>query len=753
MLKKLSLIIAIFFLIIPFSFAATYNKYVANAGSGGSDSNDGESGNPWETFTKVNTWADANISTDDILNLYLNKGDSWVSDDTLFEGIDFPNCTIKISAYGSGNDPVIDISTQRFIDLSDSSDVNLTIENFKTIGRSGTYIYPIEFAYSAGDFTVQDFIMDGTGGAGSIGDPQQVIRAFDPRGAIVFQRGTINDMGPAVNPNYSVGDTLGMVVFQDDGSQTPTSLDINNITCYNIDSDCIQLTGVEFTGVGASKGDIHNNTFYNCGENAIDIKSSLNINVYENTLYRNNWAITAGDAGYLIGIWKNTDAGTWSDPDGYDIYNNYLNGNYDGTYDRPMIHVQNMAAGGTIKIRDNRIKNGLQLFISDGAPEIYNNIFWTDRALDHADGEFYVYHAFIVLGSGVDATAKIYHNAFYDHQSNGAIMTAIWTATANFEAKNNLLQTYKTDSFGIYDSGTNDFTADYNRYYNSNDTELIKHNGVEYTTANFSTYTDLAGHTNEENNTIPFSDAANEEFWLTEAGITGEDLGASFDLGWHKDTNRPPLPLTKIGRGDNEETKGVYVFQSAISAIFDQADFRGYLDNNIPGSATAKAAVNGNWEQDVDDNFRVRFAVNAGSTAEANKQLTFEYRKNGGTWADATISSQNVIISNSIWYADEQADGTKRVYQGADTFTGGVLNEDNTAGENNQMDFVGDDVWEVELSMYIISGDVNDEDTIEVRVKDLDSYSNTPTITVNEEALAAPVAIGIGSGGSGASQQ
>jgi hypothetical protein len=573
-MKKLLIYIILVIFCTPAAIClgATYNKYIqedcATPGTGDTTDCDGGGDDAYATFAALNTFA-ATLSASDVLNVYLNKGDTWNSDSALFDSVNLPNSTILVSAYGSGNDPVIDISTQQFIQLSDTSDVNLTVENYKTIGRNSSYSNPIMFAYSTGDLVIQDFEMDGTGGASGPSDPQQVIRIYDPGGSITVQRGIIHDMGPAVNPSDASGDTAGIVVYQADGSQTPVSLDINNMVIYNMDSDCIALTGVEFTGAGASKGDIYDNTFYAFGENAVDIKSTLNINYFRNHSYRNGWmATTSSDPGVHIVIHQNSDSGTWSEPDGYDIYNNYFAGNSDGTYDRRFFSLLDLT-GGSLTFRDNLIKNCIRFFINDGAPVFYNNIWHYTRAIDHADGDFHTYQSSVSFGSGVDAGALFYHNAIHDDQSGGTLMAAIFTNTPNVTIKNNAIKMYRTNSYSIYDNATNDYAADNNRHWSSNDNVQLSHNGNEYVEGtNFmagdsggTDYAEVAGHTNEVAGATLFNNPANVDFSIT-ASDAGEDLGASYDLGWDQTSNLPPTAITTVSRDATDHSRGAYAYQT-----------------------------------------------------------------------------------------------------------------------------------------------------------------------------------------------
>lgn len=171
--------------------------------------------------------------------------------------------------------------------------------------------------------------------------------------------------------------------------------------------------------------------------------------------------------------------------------------------------------------------------------------------------------------------------------------------------------------------------------------------------------------------------------------------------------------------------------------VFEQTDFQGFADDGVPGSATSKAAANTGWTQNVDENFRIRFAVEeTAGKSQNNVQVTFQYNLNGTGWNLITASTP-IQTASTTHYADEDADNVQRVSTG--TFTGGVLNEDDQAGASNQIDYLGNDIWETESCFTIDSAQVADTDTIQVRclyeAATLDFYTSVPTITVSEATV------------------
>ena len=74
---------------------------------------------------------------------------------------------------------------------------------------------------------------------------------------------------------------------------------------------------------------------------------------------------------------------------------------------------------------------------------------------------------------------------------------------------------------------------------------------------------------------------------------------------------------------------------SSTPPAYDQDAFRARNDNGNETTATWKVAANTNWDQDVDQNFRVRFVIQETNGASvADKTFQLEYNRNGGGWND-----------------------------------------------------------------------------------------------------------------------
>jgi len=172
-----------------------------------------------------------------------------------------------------------------------------------------------------------------------------------------------------------------------------------------------------------------------------------------------------------------------------------------------------------------------------------------------------------------------------------------------------------------------------------------------------------------------------------------------------------------------------------FTATFDQDSFRGRNDDGSETAATWIAAANTNWTQDADTTFRLRFLVQeTAGGALNNKGCQWQYRLNAGTWTNITTTSTVCKAVDSPNLVDA-TDTTQQLGAGTFIATNAGITED---GLNAGVaDFAGNDETEFEAPLQIISGDVTDADTLEIRLVDedgttvLDAYTNTPSITVN----------------------
>lgn len=169
-----------------------------------------------------------------------------------------------------------------------------------------------------------------------------------------------------------------------------------------------------------------------------------------------------------------------------------------------------------------------------------------------------------------------------------------------------------------------------------------------------------------------------------------------------------------------------------------QASFRGRNDDGSESAATWKAAADTNWSQPVDENFRVRFLVQetgAGTAGSSDTTFELQYNLGGAGWNNVTGSSSVVRSSASSSVADG-ADTTQQVGSGTFVSPNSGFDEVDGVCGGAALDFAGDDEVEVEFCVQIRSADVNNSDTIQLRVTyntgTALTYSQTPTVTVVE---------------------
>lgn len=202
-------------------------------------------------------------------------------------------------------------------------------------------------------------------------------------------------------------------------------------------------------------------------------------------------------------------------------------------------------------------------------------------------------------------------------------------------------------------------------------------------------------------------------------------------------TNWKERIYLKYGRGIDRK-----LFESLRAHdVFDldQAGFRARNDNGSEAAATWIAALNTNWTQDTDINFRVRFLVQevgagtlGGILQNAGQQSgSLQFRINGGAWTVVTAGTA-VRFSNSGNFTN--GDSTTQQL-GSGTFVAGKMLE---ADPLQTTTLNGDDETEWEWSLQLRAILLSDGDTVELRVVGEDgatavfaSYTQIPSITVN----------------------
>ena len=177
--------------------------------------------------------------------------------------------------------------------------------------------------------------------------------------------------------------------------------------------------------------------------------------------------------------------------------------------------------------------------------------------------------------------------------------------------------------------------------------------------------------------------------------------------------------------------------------VWNIEGFRYRNDDGTETTATWVYNENTDGTLEVDTNYRMRLDVDAEHTAGGSFALTptWQYQLNGGTWTAITGSSSVVKAVTSVNVSDGTAT-TAQIAQVTDTFVASEITTDGVSPATSTMG--SDSHTECELVFQIVGADVNDADTIGMRVLD-DTTAITPTalpaIEVNKTGAQADVAL------------
>lgn len=181
----------------------------------------------------------------------------------------------------------------------------------------------------------------------------------------------------------------------------------------------------------------------------------------------------------------------------------------------------------------------------------------------------------------------------------------------------------------------------------------------------------------------------------------------------------------------------------SCTAAWSQVGFRGRNDDGNETTATWAALQNANFSFNIDANLRIRLEIQeTAGCAGANKQWRLQYNRNGAGWVNVTDTSSVVRSSASPNLADA-ANLTDQLTVGTGTFQGATgFDEVNGICGGNSMDLAASGHAEAEFCVQIRSADVDNNDTVQLRVTDngtaFAAYAATPTVTVVEPQSQAP---------------
>lgn len=405
--------LSIFFIIFLITCCPSHAKiyFVKN---GGNDSNEGMSDeNAWASIKKVNSFHFSNGDT-----LCLKRG-SVFTDETL-KSPDVDNFTIK--DYGTGKKPRIDGNYIKPIDINPKRKIKrLTIKNIDISGSNWTDKKDTALTVINADGLIIDGIYgDGHRDGGKCGKNAIFIGGITFEntctGSIEIRNCELVNYGPEAILTKGI-DFMGILL----GRISSGDISVHNNVIHDVTADCMQIF--------QSTAEIHifENTLYNAGENSIDIKSSSNVKISDNKLYRESGFMGDGGSGggSIVGIHDPYKMGA--------IENIVVTGNIFEGGDRNDINISgvsdiriynNIFHGGTgrginvgksqdIHIFQNRfekIKGNINIKDKTDNLAIYDNIFINPDTLERQVG---VDGGCIYENNGSTKVTKIFNNTIY----------------------------------------------------------------------------------------------------------------------------------------------------------------------------------------------------------------------------------------------------------------------------------------------------------------------------------------------------
>lgn len=179
------------------------------------------------------------------------------------------------------------------------------------------------------------------------------------------------------------------------------------------------------------------------------------------------------------------------------------------------------------------------------------------------------------------------------------------------------------------------------------------------------------------------------------------------------------------------------------SPVYVQSSFRGINDDGSLTTATFREALNTNFNEPLDQVFRLRFVIqNTANNADTGNQ-TFELwcSRNGGTYFQVTSASTLVQLAND---ANSIADNSATVQRiGTGTYTGIASDGYNDGTTDNPTGIVSiprATEAEVECSLKLLTTGNANGDTFDFRLRRttatvLNTYTTTPRVTAAVEAV------------------
>ena len=183
----------------------------------------------------------------------------------------------------------------------------------------------------------------------------------------------------------------------------------------------------------------------------------------------------------------------------------------------------------------------------------------------------------------------------------------------------------------------------------------------------------------------------------------------------------------------------VYYTEAATPPEYTLTDYQGRNDDGGEVSASSKAAVNTAWDQIIGETFRVRSLI---TTTGSGETRTFPHEANvdGAGWFEVTRTTDLVRRSNST-AGVEGADCTQilSVSDPDDVW----INDNNgvkTLGVVEVTTDIPSGMRDLELdAAFCLVPGINPGATVQIRPMNLDTYDNTPTLTVQVPGGTPPL--------------
>ncbi len=522
----------IFFLNIFYTSAADY--YVSS--STGSLTGTGTESDPWMTIGQVNDYAVSPRFADGD-TIKFKCGDTF-DDETL--GSPMAD-NITYESYGTGDKPLFDGDVIQPVFISDADIKNLTIKNIDISGQdfcdpksSNIYISSVR------GISIDGVIGNGhRNGNNTAQAGNTAIILSGCYGMIEIKNCNLYNWGPDTLPSLGA-DCMGIALT----NTISGTYNIHDNTVYNVNADAY------YFGANTAPGKLYDNTGYNCGENCVDIKSSSNLQIYNNDFYRESGYGSGGTsgAGYHIIM----HCVLMEDGLVRPCYNNIISNNTFG-YNYPLggIRLDNSTSlpdyiiSGTI-IENNTFSDseGVAIRVAHKVSDTVINSNWINSyggGVTISDGvmdTLIVNNVIMILDTEADGTAAIYENnlssgtSIYNNTiycSSGTYDKLIYLACCNHtEVKNNLL--YMDDSnsstYPLYiGSSASSAVIDHNLFYNPSSSNRVYWDSTSYTSTEEAAW-QSAGHSGSLFGAPDFLDSDNDDLRLVN-GSLGIDAGTN----------------------------------------------------------------------------------------------------------------------------------------------------------------------------------------------------------------------------------